>query len=226
MIIEPVAAFRIGAVPAEIEFLRALRKVTEENGVMLIFDEVVTGFRLGLGGASAYFGVRPDLGCIGKIVGGGFPVGAFGGRRDLMEKVITPTKQPSDAKEKSFASGTFSGNPISMAAGLAALTELERNPVYEYVGAMGHAVREGVTASARRWGFPIQVTGIGSLFHIHFADGPIANKRVAMRANHARQYEFSMGLISKGVLLPPNHPGFLSAAHTADDVEGSVARRR
>jgi len=219
VIIEPVAAFQIGAVPAELEFLRALRKVTEENGVMLIFDEVVTGFRLGLGGASAYFGVRPDLGCIGKIVGGGFPVGAFGGRRDLMEKVITPTKQPSDLKEKSFASGTFSGNPISMAAGLAALTELERNPVYEYVGAMGHAVREGIAASARRAGFPIQVTGIGSLFHVHFADGPIANKRVAMRANHARQYEFSMGLLSKGVLLTPNHPGFLSAAHTADDVK-------
>ncbi len=102
VIIEPVAAFFTGAVPADPEFLHALRKVTEENGVMLIFDEVVTGFRLGLGGASAYFGVRPDLGCIGKIVGGGFPIGAFGGRRDLMEKVITPTKQPSDLKEKSL----------------------------------------------------------------------------------------------------------------------------
>jgi glutamate-1-semialdehyde 2,1-aminomutase len=222
VIIEPVAAFFIGGVPAEVEFLRALRKVTEENGVMLIFDEVVTGFRLGLGGASVYFGVRPDLGCIGKIVGGGFPIGAFGGRRDLMEKVITPTKQPSDLKEKSFASGTFSGNPISMAAGLAALTELERNPIYEYVGAMGHAVREGIAGAARRQGFPVQVTGIGSIFHVHFADEPIANKRAAMRANHVRQYEFSMGLISKGVLLTPNHPGFLSAAHTAEDVKEVV----
>jgi glutamate-1-semialdehyde 2,1-aminomutase len=219
VIIEPVAAFFTGAVPADPEFLRALRKVTEENGVMLIFDEIVTGFRLGLGGAAAHFGVRPDLGCIGKIVGGGFPVGAFGGRRDLMEKVITPTKQPSDLKEKSFASGTFSGNPISMAAGLAALTELERNPVYEYVGAMGHAVREGIAQSARRAGFPVQVTGIGSLFHVHFADEPITSKRSAMRANHARQYEFSMGLLSKGILLTPHHPGFLSAAHTAEDVK-------
>jgi len=219
VIIEPVAAFFTGAVPADPEFLRALRKVTEENGVMLIFDEIVTGFRLGLGGASAHFGVRPDLGCIGKIVGGGFPVGAFGGRRDLMEKVITPTKQPSDVKEKSFASGTFSGNPISMAAGLAALTELERNPVYEYVGAMGHAVREGIATSARRHGFPVQVTGVGSLFHVHFADAPVISKRTAMRANAARQYEFSMGLLSKGILLTPHHPGFLSAAHTADDVK-------
>jgi glutamate-1-semialdehyde 2,1-aminomutase len=218
VIIEPVAAFFTGAVPADVEFLRALRKVTEDHGVMLIFDEIVTGFRLGLGGAAAHYGVRPDLGCIGKIVGGGFPVGAFGGRRDLMEQVITPTKQPSDAKEKSFASGTFSGNPISMAAGLAALAELERNPVYEYVGAMGHAVREGLTASARRAGFPVQVTGVGSLFHVHFADEPITSKRSAMRANHARQYEFSMGLLSKGILLTPHHPGFLSAAHTAEDV--------
>jgi glutamate-1-semialdehyde 2,1-aminomutase len=201
-----------------VEFLRALRKVTADNGIMLIFDEVVTGFRLGLGGAAAHFGVRPDLGCIGKIVGGGFPVGAFGGRRDLMEKVITPTKQPTDVKEKSFASGTFSGNPISMAAGLAALGELERNPVYEYVGAMGHALREGIAASARDRGFAVQVTGIGSLFHVHFADAPITSKRSAMRADHARQYEFSMGLLSKGVLLTPHHPGFLSAAHTADDV--------
>ncbi len=222
VIIEPVAAFFTGAVPAEPEFLRALRKVTAENGIMLIFDEVVTGFRLGLGGAAAHFGVRPDLGCIGKIVGGGFPVGAFGGRRDLMEKVITPTKQPSDLKEKSFASGTFSGNPISMAAGIAALTELERNPVYEYVGAMGHAVREGIAKSAARRGFPVQVTGIGSLFHVHFADAPVTGKRSAMRADHARQYEFSLGLISKGVLLTPNHPGFLSAAHTADDVRDVI----
>jgi glutamate-1-semialdehyde 2,1-aminomutase len=106
-----------------------------------------------------------------------------------------------------------------MAAGLAALTELERNPVYEYVGAMGHAVRQGISASAQRCGFPVQVTGIGSLFHVHFADEPITSKRTAMRANHARQYEFSMGLLSKGILLTPHHPGFLSAAHTAEDVK-------
>jgi glutamate-1-semialdehyde 2,1-aminomutase len=219
VIVEPVAAFFTGAVPADPEFLRALRRVTEEQGVMLVFDEVVTGFRLGLGGASAYFGVRPDLGCIGKILGGGFPIGAFGGRRDLMEKVITPTKQPSDVKEKSFASGTFSGNPISMAAGLAALDEIERNPVYEYLGAMGHAVREGITQSAKKAGFPVQVTGIGSLFHVHFAEEAITSKRSAIRANHARQYEFSMGLLSKGILLTPHHPGFLSAAHTAEDIK-------
>ncbi len=218
VIIEPVAAFFTGAVPADREFLRALRRVTAENGVLLIFDEVVTCFRLALGGASEYFGVQPDLGCIGKIVGGGFPVGAFGGRRDVMERVITPTKQPSDLKEKSFASGTFSGNPISMAAGLAALEELERNPVYEHVAAMGHAVREGLKDAGRRRGFPLQVTGIGSLFHVHFSNEPIVDKRTAMRADAARQYDFSMGLISKGVLLTPAHPGFLSAAHTGEDV--------
>jgi len=106
-----------------------------------------------------------------------------------------------------------------MAAGLAALDELERNPVYESIGAMGHAVREGIARSAGQAGFPVQVTGIGSLFHVHFSDEPITSKRTAIRANHARQYEFSMGLLSKGILLTPHHPGFIFAAHTAEDIK-------
>ncbi len=219
VVMEPVAAFGIGAIPVDHGFLTALRKLTAEKGILLIFDEIVTGFRLGLGGASSYFGVDPDLGAIGKIVGGGFPIGGFGGRRDIMEKVVTPTKQPSDVKEKIFASGTFSGNPISMAAGLAMIDELEKTDIYEYIAGLGNKVREGLRNAARDTGFKFQATGVGSIFHVHFTDEPIRNKRSAMRGDPAKQYEFSIGMISKGVLLPPAHPGFLSAAHTDADID-------
>jgi glutamate-1-semialdehyde 2,1-aminomutase len=219
VVIEPIAAFGIGAILADPEFLAALRKLTTEKGILLIYDEIVTGFRLGLGGASAYFGINPDLGAIGKIVGGGFPIGGYGGRRDIMEKVVTPTKQPSDVKEKIFSSGTFSGNPISMAAGIAAISELEKRDIYEYVAGLGNKLREGLRDAAHRAGFKFQATGVASIFHVHFTDQPIRDKRSAMRADAAKQYEFSMGLISKGVLLPPAHPGFISAAHTDADID-------
>ena len=219
VIIEPIAAFGIGAIPADPDFLAALRRLTEENGILLIYDEIVTGFRLGLGGASSYFGINPDLGAIGKIVGGGFPIGGYGGRREIMEKVVTPTKQPSDVKEKIFSSGTFSGNPISMAAGVAMLDELEKRDIYEYIAGLGNKVREGIRDAASSAGFKVLPAGVGSIFHVHFTDRPIRDKRTSMKADPAKQYEFSMGMISKGVLLPPAHPGFICAAHTDADID-------
>ncbi|MET0153379.1 MAG: aminotransferase class III-fold pyridoxal phosphate-dependent enzyme [Candidatus Binatia bacterium] len=217
--IEPVAGFGIGAIPAERDWLAALRELTVEKGILLVFDEIVTGFRLGLGGASSWFGVHPDLGAIGKIIGGGFPIGGFGGRRDIMEKVVTPTKEPSDVKEKIFASGTFSGNPLSMVAGLAMISELERADIYDTLAQRGQRLRTGLREAGRRQGLELQATGIGSIFHVHFAGEPIHDKRSAMRADPARQYAFSIGMISKGVLLPPAHPGFLSIAHSEGDVD-------
>ncbi|MBI2962142.1 MAG: aspartate aminotransferase family protein [Deltaproteobacteria bacterium] len=217
--IEPVAGFGIGAIPADRDWLAALRELTAEKGILLVFDEIVTGFRLGLGGASAAFGVQPDLGAIGKIVGGGFPIGGFGGRRDIMEKVVTPTKEPSDVKEKIFASGTFSGNPIGMAAGLAMIAELERGDFYDTLARRGERLRAGLREAGLREGIEVQATGIGSIFHVHFASEPIRDKRSAMRADPVRQYAFSIGMISKGVLLPPAHPGFLSTAHGDADVD-------
>jgi glutamate-1-semialdehyde 2,1-aminomutase len=217
--VEPLAGFGIGAIPAERDWLAAVRDLTAEQGILLIFDEIVTGFRLGLGGASSWFGVRPDLGAIGKIVGGGFPIGGFGGRRDIMEKVVTPTKEPSDVKEKIFSSGTFSGNPVSMVAGLAMISELERANIYEPLARRGAKLRAGLREAGRREGLELQATGIESIFHVHFAGEPIRDKRSAMRADPARQYAFSIGMISKGVLLPPAHPGFLSTAHTEADVD-------
>jgi len=217
--IEPVAGFGIGAIPAERDWLAALRDLTAEKGILLVFDEIVTGFRLGLGGASSWFGVQPDLGAIGKIVGGGLPIGGFGGRRDLMEKVVTPTKEPSDVKEKIFASGTFSGNPVSMAAGLAMISELERGDVYETLARRGERLRAGLREAGRRETLELQATGIESIFHVHFAGEPIRDKRSAMRADPVRQFAFSIGMISKGVLLPPAHPGFLSTAHSEADID-------
>jgi glutamate-1-semialdehyde 2,1-aminomutase len=217
--IEPLAGFGIGAIPAERDWLAALRDLTTEKGILLVFDEIVTGFRLGLGGASSWFGVRPDLGAIGKVIGGGLSVGGFGGRRDVMEKVVTPTKEPSDVKEKIFASGTFSGNPVSMAAGLAMISELERADTYDTLARRGERLRTGLRQAGRSAGLDLQATGIGSIFHVHFARESIRDKRSAMRADPARQYAFSIGMISKGVLLPPAHPGFLSTAHAEADVD-------
>jgi glutamate-1-semialdehyde 2,1-aminomutase len=217
--IEPVAGFGIGAIPAERDWLAALRDLTAEKGILLVFDEIVTGFRLGLGGASSWFGVQPDLGAIGKIVGGGLPIGGFGGRRDLMEKVVTPTKEPSDVKEKIFASGTFSGNPVSMAAGLAMISELERGDIYDTLARRGERLRAGLREAGRRETLELQATGIESIFHVHFAGEPIRDKRSAMRADPVKQFAFSIGMISKGVLLPPAHPGFLSTAHSEADID-------
>jgi glutamate-1-semialdehyde 2,1-aminomutase len=217
--VEPLAGFGIGATPAQRDWLAALRDLTAKRGILLIFDEIVTGFRLVLGGASSWFGVRPDLGAIGKIVGGGFPIGGFGGRRDIMEKVVTPTKEPSDVREKIFASGTFSGNPVSMAAGLAMISELERGDIYDTLARRGERLRAGLREAGRREGLELQATGIESIFHVHFAGEPIHDKRSAMRADPVKQSAFSLGMISKGVLLPPAHPGFLSNAHSEADID-------
>jgi glutamate-1-semialdehyde 2,1-aminomutase len=117
--------------------------------------------------ASSWFGVQPDLGAIGKIVGGGFPIGGFGGRRDIMEKVVTPTKEPSDVREKIFASGTFSGNPVSMVAGLAMISELERGDIYDTLTRRGERLRAGLREAGRREKLELQATGIESIFHVH-----------------------------------------------------------
>lgn len=221
VIMEPLAGFGIGAVPADKEFVQELRKITEENGVLLIFDEIVTGFRLGgLRGASGFFGVKPDLTTIGKTIGGGFPIGGYGGRRDIMEQVVTPTRTPEDRVKKIFSSGTFTGNPISMAAGLALIEELENtHDLYTHIDELGRKIREGLAKLGADVGINMQITGGGSIFHVHFADHKIRNKRDAVKADAAMQTEFSMGMIANGVFLPPHHPGFTSYAHTEAEID-------
>jgi glutamate-1-semialdehyde 2,1-aminomutase len=216
VIMEPVSAFGLGCVPAEREFLHAIREATARHEIPLILDEVVTNFRFGLGGASQYYGIVPDLVCLGKIVGGGFPIGGYGGRQDLMELVTPP-----DLKGKVYQSGTFSGNVISMVAGLAVIEELEKGDVYFYVDTLGDRMRNGLRGIAQDLGVDMAVLGIKSMFQLHFGLDDIRNYREKSKADRARATRFSRGLIVHGVYATP-HPLFLSTAHTEQDVDRTL----
>jgi glutamate-1-semialdehyde 2,1-aminomutase len=218
IILEPVPFSNLGGEEPDPEFLRALRELTWERGVLLIFDEVITGFRLGLGGAAAHFGFAPDLHCFGKAVGGGFPIGVFGGRRDVMEAVVTPVPGDPHAAETIFQSGTFSGAPPTMAAGLTMLRELEHTDAIEVADARAEAIRAGWRQIVDELGLPAQVTGMSSWLGLAFTDRPIRTRRDSITADRARARAFSLGLLLGGVYLAPSHPGFTSAAHTEDDV--------
>jgi glutamate-1-semialdehyde 2,1-aminomutase len=218
IILEPVPFSNIGGVEPDPDFLRALRELTWERGVLLVFDEVVTGFRIGLGGAAAHFGFAPDLHCFGKAVGGGFPVGVFGGRGDVMEAVVRPRPGNPHAAETIFQSGTFSGVPPAMAAGLAMLHELEHTDAIVVADARAEAIRAGWREIVADVGLSVQVTGMSSWLGVSFTDRPIRTRRDAMTADAAKARAFSLGLLLGGVYLAPSHPGFTSAAHTDDDV--------
>ena len=218
IILEPVPFSNIGGVEPDPDFLRALRELTWERGVLLIFDEVITGFRLGLGGAAAHFGFAPDLHCFGKAVGGGFPVGVFGGRRDVMEAVVrTRTGDPHSA-ETIFQSGTFSGAPPAMAAGIAMLREFEHTDAIAVADARAEAIRAGWREIVGGLDLAAQVTGISSWLGLAFTDRPIRTRRDALTGDPAQARAFSLGLLAGGVYLAPSHPGFTSAAHTEEDV--------
>jgi glutamate-1-semialdehyde 2,1-aminomutase len=219
IILEPVPFSNIGGAEPDHEFIRALRELTWERGVLLVFDEVVTGFRLGLGGAAAHFGVTPDLHCLGKAVGGGFPVGVFGGRRDVMEAVVRPLAGDPHAAQTIFQSGTFSGAPPAMAAGLALLRELENTDAIAVADARAEAIRAGWSEQVKALGLAAQVTGMSSWLGISFTAQPIRTRRDTLTADRSRALAFSLGLLRGGVYLTPSHPGFTSAAHTEEDVQ-------
>jgi glutamate-1-semialdehyde 2,1-aminomutase len=218
VILEPVPFSNLGGEEPDPEFLRALRELTWERGVLLIFDEVITGFRIGLGGAAAHFGFAPDLHCFGKAAGGGFPIGVFGGRRDVMEAVVTPVPGDPHAAETIFQSGTFSGAPPTMAAGLTMLRELEETDAIAVADARAEAVRAGWRQIVDELGLAAQVTGMSSWLGLAFMDRPIRTRRDSIDADRARARAFSLGLLLGGVYLAPSHPGFVSAAHTEEDV--------
>jgi glutamate-1-semialdehyde 2,1-aminomutase len=220
VLIEPMPAFGMGNVPADKGYLQALRDVTTRHNIILIYDEIVTAFRLaGLGGAAKHYGVVPDLDCFGKPIGGGFPIGAFGGRKDIMEETCNPAAKP---EYKIFHSGTFTGNPISMTAGLACLQELEtRN--YDQIDTLGEKMRTGLSRIAAEQGEQMQITGMCSMFMPHFNSKPIRNNRDKLRGDFAKQREFCMGMIANGVYLPPMHAGAICFAHTEDDVDRVLA---
>jgi len=214
VLIEPMLGFA-GAIPAEREFLRGLRALTAKHGILLAFDEVITGFRLGLGGGQALYGVTPDLTILGKAIGGGMPLAAFGGRADVMEW-LSQEKHPHDYV---FQSGTYSALPLSLAAGLATLQVLERDGGAAHLVALGDYVRDGLRRVLAELGADAVVTGVGSLFHLHFGVREVRCARSAEAADHARIRRLHEALLARGLYFYAGRLGFLSTAHTRTDID-------
>lgn len=214
VIVEPVAG-NMGVVLPREGFLQELRRLTERWGALLIFDEVITGFRLGWGGAQEAYGVVPDLTCLGKIIGGGLPIGAYGGKAELMELVA-----PSGPV---YQAGTLSGNPLSVAAGLATLEVLreERERIYPELDRKGRLLNEAVVGAARELGVPLQGVRAGSLCTWFFTGEPVVDYESATRADTRAFAAFFQGMLNRGVYLAPSQfeAVFISAAHTDADLE-------
>lgn len=214
VIMEPVMG-NIGPVLPDDGYLKEVRKVTQENDVLLIFDEVITGFRLAMGGAQEYYGVTPDMTTLGKIVGGGMPIGIFGGRRDIIEMVA-----PSGAV---YQAGTFSGNPASVAAGIAVLDILEKEKVHDKLNARGDIIRSRLSELVADKGLGHTVSGVSSMFKIFFGDKP-HNYQDVLKCDKAGYIEFFHRMLSSGVFVPPSQfeTNFLSFAHTDEDIEATL----
>lgn len=213
VILEPVAANMGVVVPPE-EFLHKLRKICTKYETLLIFDEVITGFRLGLGGAQEWFGITPDLTCFGKIIGAGMPVGAYGGRRDIMELVapLGPVYQ----------AGTLSGNPIAMAAGIAQLELLKNSPEqYDKINEMGEQLRQGLRDMIEQTGISATVNGIGSLSSLFFTEVPVTDYATAKTTDASRYAQLFHQLLEQEIYLAPSpfEAIFLSGAHTSTEID-------
>lgn len=221
VIMEPVSFSSGGGVPATHEFAAAVRDATARNGIALVFDEVLCAYRLGLGGAPSYLGVTPDLATIGKAVGGGMPLGAYGGRADLMEAALG-----AESPSRIFQSGTFTENPVSVAAGLAALHLLETEPILERADAAGEALRQGLRREFDAAGVQAAVTGQGSILQVHVGASEIRNRRDVLRADVESTRRFLLGMVAEGVLWPPIHPAVTSSAHDEASVELTLAAAR
>jgi glutamate-1-semialdehyde 2,1-aminomutase len=218
VIVEPIAG-NMGVVPPADGFLRGLREVCRSHGALLIFDEVISGFRAAAGGAQAISGVRPDLTCLGKIIGGGLPVGAYGGRADLMDRV-----SPSGPV---YQAGTLSGNPLAMTAGLWCLDHLSRK-LYASLAALGARLAAGLADAARDAGVALQVNAFGSVLTPFFTDRAVRDFQSATSANTRRYSRFFRGMLTRGVYPPPSQfeAWFLSGAHTVRDVENTIKAAR
>ena len=212
VIVEPVAG-NMGVVAPRPAFLEGLREITRAHGALLIFDEVITGFRVMYGGAQERYGIRPDLTCLGKIIGGGLPVGAYGGARDVMSHVA-----PLGAV---YQAGTLSGNPLAVAAGLATLRQLADRRAYPRLDALGAALEQGLRRAADKAGVELTVNRVGSMLTGFFCAGPVQDYASARRADTKRYARFFHGMLKRGVFLAPSQfeAVFVSLAHTDADVE-------
>ena len=215
VIVEPVAG-NMGCVPPEPGFLASLRAMTQEYGALLILDEVMTGFRVAYGGAQALYGVTPDLTCLGKIVGGGLPAAAYGGRKDIMSFV-----SPSGPV---YQAGTLSGNPLAMAAGIAQLTLLTEPGVYEQLEQRAALLAEGIRSAASAANVTIYQTRVGSMFCVFFADVPVTDEATAKRSDTGAYAVYFQAMLEAGVYLAPSQfeAAFLSLAHTEAHITRTI----
>ncbi|MGB0580964.1 MAG: glutamate-1-semialdehyde 2,1-aminomutase, partial [Limisphaerales bacterium] len=218
VILEPVIG-NAGLILPQEGFHEALRSVTKENGALLIFDEVMTGFRVARGGAQERFGITPDLSCFGKVIGGGLPVGAFGGRADIMD-CLAPDGPV-------YQAGTLSGNPLAMAAGIAALRNLTSD-VYQRLETQGAALESALGEAAKEAGVAITFQRCGSMFCGYFGDHEVRNLDDAMKCDRDKFGKYFHGMLEQGVYLAPSQfeAGFLSTAHDEEAIEKTVAAAR
>jgi glutamate-1-semialdehyde 2,1-aminomutase len=216
IIVEPVAG-NMGVVPPQPGFLEGLRQICDAEGILLIFDEVITGFRVARGGAQELYGIRPDLTCLGKIIGGGLPVGAYGGRLDLMSQMapVGPIYQ----------AGTLSGNPVAVAAGLATLKALNEPGFYEDLEEKGAWLTSELGQTAARQGVPVTINRVGSMITLFFTPGPVTNLEEAKTSDLMGFRQFFQGMLEAGFYLPPSQfeAFFVSSAHSMQDLKFTVA---
>lgn len=221
VILEPIAFSSGGAIAADREFVAALREASDDVGAVLIFDEVVTGLRLGRGGAAAHFGVTPDLTCLGKAIGGGMPIAAFGGRADLMEGGLGV--DAARAGRRIFQSGTFTANPMALAAGSVVLDVFLAEDRAARLDALAIRLRAGLDSVFEAHGVAARTTGAASIFQVHFRDPAPRNRREILAADLNALHAFLLGMLAEGVLWTPTHPGLTCLAHTETDVDSVVA---
>jgi len=217
VIVEPVVG-NMGCVPPCKGYLEFLRSITEHQGAVLIFDEVMTGFRLSFGGAQQLYNIKPDLTTLGKIIGGGLPVGAYGGRAELMD-MIAPLGPV-------YQAGTLSGNPLAMAAGIATLRELKTRPgIYQQLDQRSVALVDGVLASAKKKGVPLTANRVGSMFTWFFQSGTVHDWDTAAKSDTEAFSKFHRAMLEQGIYLPPSQyeAMFMSAAHTESDIQQTIA---
>jgi glutamate-1-semialdehyde 2,1-aminomutase len=219
VIVEPVPGNMGTVLPAK-GFLQKLRKLTREHGVLLIFDEVITGFRLAYGGAQDVLRVKPDLTCLGKIIGGGLPVGAYGGHREIM-KWVAP-------QGPVYQAGTLSGNPLAVAAGIAALKALRQEGTYAKLERMTSDLVSGLRKAAENAGVPVRINSAGSMLTAFFTSSPVTDFRTAKASDTGRYAKFFHALLDRGVYFPPSQfeTCFVSLAHTKKDIRATLQAAR
>lgn len=216
VILEPVVG-NSGFITPKPDFLNALRKITKDNNALLIFDEVMTGFRLSYGGAQEYFGITPDLTTLGKIIGGGLPVGAYGGRKEIMEMVAPAGPM--------YQAGTLSGNPLAMTAGIHTLKRLKEPGNYEHLNKITSELIQGILDAGKKAGHAICGGYISGMFGFFFTEGPVYNFDDAKKSDTAKFARFYRGMLEEGVYLAPSQfeAGFTSLAHTTEDIQRTIA---